>query len=198
MPQPDYNKARNYIILRLENELSEELYYHDIYHTTRSVLPAAERLAKLCGIGQGDLLLLKTAILYHDAGYIEQYSENEPIGAAIAAQHLPDFGYTDEQIEVIQGLILATRMPQSPSTLLEQIICDADLDSLGRNDFFIHSEKLRLELLSRGNYFSLRDWYEIQIEFLQSHSYFTQEAHELRDKGKQDNLEEMLVLLGIV
>ena len=198
MPKPDYSEAKTYIVSRLENELDANLYYHDVYHTTRSVLPAAKHLAELCRIGSENLLLLKTAVLFHDTGYIEQYSENEPIGAAIAARHLPDFGYTGEQVEVIQGLILATRMPQSPRTLLEQIICDADLDSLGRDDFFIHSEKLRLELMSRGNYFSLMKWYKIQVEFLQSHTYFTQEAHTLRDPGKQKNLEEMLNLLHAI
>jgi len=160
------------------------------------VLPAASRLAEMEGIAGEPLWLLQTGALFHDIGYIRQYGENEPIAAEMALTSLPDFDYTPDQIEVVAGIILATRMPQRPRTLLEQIVCDADLDSLGRDDFFILSMKLRSEHRAFVGPVSLREWLTRQLAFLAGHSYFTSSAKTLRDHGKRENIEELKSLLS--
>ncbi len=191
MREAEWERVRRDMLERLARELPPDLYYHGIHHTRDDVLPAAERLATRAGLDAEQSLLLKTAALYHDAGFLIQYQENEALGAAIAAETLPQFGYTPAQIASIQALIRATRMPQQPQDLLQSLLCDADLDSLGRADYLETSHNLRQELAAYGTRISLRDWYTRQLAFLSGHEYFTAAARSLRDAGKQENIAEL-------
>ena len=109
----------------------------------------------------------------------------------MAAEVLQKFGYTDEQIKTIQELILATAIPQQPKNKLQEIICDADLDYLGRDDFHTIADLLKKELLERGKITSDRQWDEIQVSFLTAHKYHTQSAIKLRQAKKLKHLEEI-------
>jgi uncharacterized protein len=197
MSNPDYAAAYGYISGRLLNELSPDLYYHSFQHTIVDVLPAAERLAQMEGISDSERLLLQTAALYHDIGYVEAHERNEPIAARIANETLPGFGYSTDQIRTIHDLIMVTQLPQQPQTHLQQIMCDADLDALGRDDFFITSHRLRLELSRYGQPTPLRDWYTRQLAFLEAHQYFTASARALHDAQKHQIAAELRQLLGI-
>jgi len=188
MKLPDWERARQYVFGRLEKELSPELTYHSLRHTRDDVLPAAERLAAAAKVDGEDLLLLRTAALYHDIGFVERIYLNEPIAVRIAAETLPDFGYTPAQIAVVSDIIMATRLPQDPHTFLEELMADADLDSLGREDYFEVSHLLYLERLAQGMQMTAEQWCEIQLIFLTDHSYFTSVARSLRDAGKQNNI----------
>lgn len=196
MSQPDFEAARAYIEARLCDELPSDLYYHSPNHTLHDVLPAVEMLAAMEGVGGEDLLLLRTAALYHDAGYLIQHSQNEAIAVQLVEKILPTFAYTPDQITAIGQLIMATQLPQQPENLLEAILCDADLNGLARKDFFLLSHSLRLELAAYGSPLSVRNWYMLQIEFLSQHHYHTPAAHALYDSPKQDNLNELLNVLG--
>lgn len=197
MPNPDYAAAYAYVSGRLLNELSPDLYYHGFNHTIVDVLPAAERLSEMEGVSDEDRLLLQTAALYHDIGYIESYERNEGIAARIAAETLPRFDYSADQIHSIHDLIMVTQLPQQPGTLLQQIMCDADLNALGRDDFFITSHKLRLELSRYVSYVPLREWYIRQLTFLEAHQYFTASARALHDPVKHQIANELHNLLGM-
>lgn len=191
----DYEKARSHaeqLLMRLDKNLT----YHNAWHTLNDVLPAAERLAMKMGVGNEDITLLKTAVLFHDLGYLEQYQNNEPVAVEIAQGILPDCGYSAHEIKRISSLILKTSLPQRPDTLLEKIICDADLDSLGRNDYFELSNALYLELCHFGVSLSDNKWHKQQKAFLQNHNYFTHAARDDRDSGKQSNLAELNRLLA--
>jgi predicted metal-dependent HD superfamily phosphohydrolase len=137
------------------------------------------------------LFLLKSAATYHDAGFVESYEKNEPVGARLAEEILPSYGYSEQHIEQIKKLIYVTQIPHNPSNHLEEIICDADLDYLGRSDFHEIADKLRLELREHGKLDSDRKWDEIQVQFLTSHHYFTDTAKKTRDAKKAQNLEEI-------
>ncbi|HEY89664.1 MAG TPA: phosphohydrolase [Thermoflexia bacterium] len=188
MNKPDLERARRYVFARLAAELPADLPYHGIHHTRDDVLPAAEKLAALSKLGAEELLLVQTAALYHDLGYVERYIHNEPLGAQLAAETLPCFGYSPTQIKVIEGMILATQLPQNPNTFLEGLICDADLDSLGRDDFLETSHNLREELLLHGVELPLKSWYRQQGDFLRTHKYFTPAARALRRGQKLENI----------
>jgi uncharacterized protein len=195
MGDVNFDPIRQTVLLRLEHGLSPKLLYHGIEHTRDDVLPAAIRLGELAQLSEEDMLILKTAALYHDIGYLESYSNHEMIGARIASEELPELGYGPHQVQKIADLIMATRMPQSPRTLLEMLMCDADLDSLGREDFFITSHRLRLELRGMGLETTLREWYTRQLKFLQGQTYWTEYARALRDAGKQKTIEDLKTVL---
>ena len=192
MGVPDYESAKTYAIKRLESELSTDLCYHNVSHTVDGVMPAAARLAQLSGIDDEGVELLQVAAAFHDIGYIRVRDGHEVASARIAAQVLPDFGFSDEEIERVMGMILATRLPQSPYTLLEEIMADADLDVLGSDRFFEYTELLRCELLLNGEQMGSCRWYDQQVLFLRGHHYFTKAARDMRDAGKRANLMELL------
>ena len=154
-------------------------------------MPAVERLASIEGIQGEALSLLLTAAWFHDLGYVEQPRHHELISARIAGQILPGFGYTDEQVETVRWAILATALPQSPQNVLEQILTDADLDVLGREDFMFLNSELRRELAFYGKEYSDRDWYTGQLKFIESHTYFTTSARALRDAGQRKNIDDL-------
>jgi HD superfamily phosphohydrolase len=183
----DYKKAEEYVFNRLTKELPSNLYYHDFNHTA-DVVQAADWIAENENVSEEELLLIKTAALYHDVGFIIRYLNNEPIGAHIAQQTLTDFGYTQKQIDRIVELIMATGLPRNPQNRLEKIMCDADLDYLGRDDYFELSGKLQKELMEYGLIMSLKEWYEYQINFLIKHVFYTDTLIKLREQKKQNHL----------
>ncbi len=186
----NYYKAERHIMKILEKKLSPKLHYHSIEHT-KDVCQAIERLALSEGITDEGLFLLKSAATYHDAGFVESYEKNEPVGARMAAEILPGYGYSPQHIEQIKKLIYVTQIPHNPENHLEEIICDADLDYLGRADFHEIADKLRMELREHGKIDSDRKWDVIQVGFLTNHKYFTETAKQSRDVRKAQNLQEI-------
>ncbi len=186
----NYYKAERHIIKVLEKGLSPALHYHSIAHT-KDVVRAVERFALLEGVTDEGLFLLKSAATYHDAGFVEQYEKNEPIGARMADEILPKYGYSEQHIQRIKELIYVTQIPHQPKNKLEEIICDADLDYLGRDDFHEIADKLRRELREHGKIDSDRKWDEMQVSFLNMHKYFTPTAIASRQAKKMQNLKEI-------
>jgi uncharacterized protein len=132
------------ILNKLKNELPANLYYHSIDHTLE-VYNCAASIAKEEGVSDSDLKLLLFGAIYHDAGYLIHNEDHEQLSFATAREYLNKFNYTKEDIELICGIIMATKIPQSPKSHLEEIICDADLNYLGRIDFFGIGENLYKE-----------------------------------------------------
>ena len=190
----NYRHAERHALKLLETKLPDNLHYHGIHHT-KDVCRAAEMYGHYESISGEELYLLKTAALYHDAGFINQYSQNEPLGVELSREALPNFGYTDEQIEQVSKLILATAVPHNPTSHLEEIMCDADLDYLGRKDFWTISETLKQELRERDIVKSDRQWDEIQVKFFKMHRFFTKTAIRMRKGTKLKHLEEIKLRL---
>jgi len=192
---PDTEGAIRYALSRLERELSPELTYHSLWHTIEDVLPAARQLATLMGVSPEEARLVEIGAAYHDIGFVVRHQEHERAGAEIAAQVLPGFGFTSGQVAAVQGMILATRIPQSPRTPLEEILADADLDAMGRDDSLARSQALRAEQASFGAPVGEVEWYHRQLKFFREHRYFTTAARLLRDEGKRGQIATMEALL---
>jgi uncharacterized protein len=188
--------AKRYALDRLARELPSALCYHTPAHTHEDVVPAVARLAALAGVRGVSLLLLTTAAYYHDLGYIVRREGHEEAGVDLAAASLPVFGYRPTHIRRVAALIRATKMPQWPRSLPAQILADADLDVLGRDDFLARNSALRQELANYGQHFSDVAWYARQVAFLQGHRYWTAVARTLRDGTKQCNRERLAALLA--
>lgn len=186
---PDHDGAFAYAHERLRRELAAHLTYHNLAHTRDDVLGAVERLAAAERISGHDLILLRTGAWYHDLGYIVQARGHEELSAQMAAEVLPRFGYNREDIHVITGLIMATRLPQTPHTRMEQIIADADLDVFGQIEFPRKNQALRDEMAAFNRRYSDREWFRTQIDFLQAHTYFTDSARRANDAQKTRNLD---------
>ena len=192
----DFEQMRVNTLNRLKSLLPENIYYHDLPHTL-NVEKAAVRYAKLEGVDPNSLLLLRTAVLFHDAGFIMKYNHNEDFGISMAQANLPKFGYSKSQIEVISKIINATKHSVSPTTLLEKIMCDADHDYLGRPDYHVIAKKLRVELNDFETSFTDEQWIKYQIQFLEKdHKYYTETANNIREHGKKARIAELKLNLN--
>lgn len=189
-----FTDIQEIILDKLEMDLPGHLFYHNVKHTVDVVTEV-----ELIGWGEGcsdeEILLLKTAGLFHDVGHIIAYDNHEFYGTQIAKEMLPEFNYTTDQIDRICSLIMSTKLPPNPTNLLENIICDSDLDYLGRSDFIPVSNTLYEELKARDKMGSLNDWNKIQVKFISGHQYFTKTARSLREVNKQLQIERIQSLI---
>ena len=191
----DFAGAKAYILEKMERELNPDLVYHNLEHTL-DVFNAALNIAAKEGVKGKDLALLKTAAVYHDSGMLLRYVGHEDASVEIIKEILPRFEYSDDDIEIIANMIITTKLPQGAETFLAKILCDADLDYLGREDFIMNSHRLRHEWITLNiNKLTLYEWYQLQIKFLETHEYFTNCAVKLRQAKKEENLKQIKELL---
>lgn len=188
---PDYQGAERAITDTLDQRLPKDLFYHGLHHT-RDVYGAAMQIARSEHISPEELNLLKIATMFHDAGFITHYKNHEEAGCEMARAMLPAFGFGRRQIRLIEGMIMATQIPQSPRTQLERIICDADLDYLGRDDFRDIAKTLFDELKVYMNMKDEKVWNQIQLDFLRNHQYHTAYSRQHREAKKQQHLSEII------
>jgi predicted metal-dependent HD superfamily phosphohydrolase len=168
--------------------LPPTLYYHCLEHTMQVVAYSIQLAAK-AGLDKKEEELLFAAAVLHDSGYGKKYRANEGVGAIFASKILPDYGFSKREIEQVKQMILATNLVVSPNNQLEMLLIDADMAYLGRDDFFMWSDRLFREWKAFGLFDGTAEaWLHTQIEFLQSHVYATPEAFELFDAGKQNNI----------
>ncbi len=186
----DQPAAEIFILAKLRHGLPKERTYHNFSHTL-DVYRSTVELGMHNGIQGVDMDLLRTAALYHDSGFLIQDHDHEEAGCVLAREALPQFGYTGQLIDQVCELIMATKIPQRPGDLLAQILCDADLDYLGRSDFFRIGTTLFWELRHYGIVKDERDWNELQMRFLSAHQYFTATSRAEREPVKQQHLQEI-------
>ncbi len=171
--------------------LSINLTYHNLDHTL-DVTEQSERIATAEGVSdKKEIFLLKVAALYHDTGFLRTYANHEEASCTIFLEESDRFGFTLEEKNLITGLIMATKLPQTPATLLQKVICDADLDYLGRSDFFEIGDGLRREFLKYGIIKTNEEWDKLQVKFLTNHKYHTQTSRQLRESFKQENIAKL-------
>ncbi|MBL7789519.1 MAG: HD domain-containing protein [Chitinophagales bacterium] len=192
----NFHLAKKYILTRLKDELPSYLTYHG-YHHTWDVYEMTIEIAMSEGItDEEDLTLLKTAAIFHDSGFILAYNGHEDLSCEIVREKLPEFDYNEEQIEKICSMIQATKIPQNPQTQLEEILADADLDYLGREDFYPISSSLFEEFKSISLLKTEEEWNKIQVKFLEQHHYFTKTCIQRRKDAKEKRLVELRKLIG--
>jgi adenylate cyclase len=192
-----FHDLEEYILNRLEKELPHYLYYHNVKHTM-DVLIGVEVIGSAEKISDAEMLLLKTAALFHDMGQIVQSKGHEEISCSFAKEILPHYGYSQLQIQEICRIIMATQLPPNPQDLLQKIMCDADLDYLGRPDFIPVSDTLYDELHYQNIISSKDQWNAIQIKFISGHYYFTDFAKQNREVNKQRQIARLKKLLPSV
>ena len=184
----DYNSLKESIFQLLGESLPEHLSYHGLHHT-RDVLSALEiYLVEENITDEREQTLLRTGAVLHDCGFTIAYQNHEENGVKIARATLGDFGYKHDEIEIVASMILATKVPQRPLSHLEEILCDCDLDYLGREDFdkisqSLYSEWKSYQMVTHPEEFEIK-----QIRFMENHSYFTKFARNTRAPRKEKTL----------
>jgi uncharacterized protein len=183
-PEP----AGEFIIDKLQKYLPKHFTYHSVAHAF-DVRNSAECIAQQENVSSYEMQLLLTAALYHDSGFLAGALGHEEESCRIVKEVLPAYGYTANEIDLICGMIMATKLPQTPHTLLESILADADLDYLGRDDFFTIGDKLFKEFTLSGATGDKDEWNKTQLDFMKNHCYFTEASTKLRRSKKEANIE---------
>lgn len=185
-----YIKLRKKGIEILNTQLSGELFYHGIHHTY-DVCNVINQYIRREKINSYQAKLLRIGALFHDIGFTISNQNHEEKSVEIAKKYMTDFGFSKNDFNVVKGLILATKIPQSPKNQLEKIICDADLDYLGRADFYPISNQLFKELKAFSIFKTMDEWNMAQIKFLEAHSYHTKFARKNRQPEKEKRIVEI-------
>jgi HD superfamily phosphodiesterase len=181
---------KNFVIGLLNEKLPAFYYYHD-YHHTLYVTEKALQIGYQERCTEAEMNLLEVAALWHDTGYILTYDGHEEAGCELARQYLPGFGFSEENINKITGMIMATKIPQSPKNKLEAIIADADLEYLGTSFAAGKANDLFRELQFLNPALTKEQWNQMQISFIQQHHYFTEFCLEKREPVKAAYLREL-------
>jgi predicted metal-dependent HD superfamily phosphohydrolase len=143
-------------------------------------------------IDNNSLELLVIAAYFHDVGHVSGSRNHEKMSCRYAMDFLKENGCQQDQLEIVQGIILATAMPQNPHTELQKIICDADLSHIGKASFWSQNEGLRLEWsVYDHNVFSDKQWVELNIKFFECHEFKTLYARDKFGKRKNRNLAQL-------
>ncbi len=192
-----YIKIRKKAFEILNSKLSKKLYYHGAHHTY-DVLSVINQFIKREKIVSYNAKLLRIGTLYHDIGFTISNIEHEKLGCEIVEKYMLEYGFSDKDIKVVKGLIMATRIPQTPQNYLEKLICDADLDYLGRGDYYPISDQLFKELQSFSVVNDVNEWNKIQINFLEAHQYHTDFAKKNRQPQKEKRIKELMELVDKV
>ena len=177
------------IIEQLREKLPDYLSYHSIDHII-DVANVCNEYIEYYHIPEEMAKLLRIAAICHDYGFIESTLDHEERGI-VALQGLLTPILNRQEVEIINGMIRATKVPQEPKTFYEEILADADLDYLGRKDYDEISAKLFKEYLHLGVVSNKIGWLDLQISFLENHKFHTDFAKKNRKKSKTKKLKEL-------
>lgn len=185
-----YEEIHHRIFQLLETELPSFLSYHSPLHTAY-VIEQAELIASHENINSNELILIKIASMLHDIGFIQQYKNHEEAGCQIAIQLLEELSFSQHEIDQVCGMIMATKIPQSPRTKSEKIVADADLEYLGTDLFVPVSRLLFQELHYIDDALTSAEFQRIQIDFLTNHTYHTDFCIRHREPKKKHHLQQL-------
>ena len=183
-----YPEICHKILEDLSRQLPDHLTYHSLNHII-DVANVCNHYIDYYMVSDRVGELIRIAAVAHDYGYIYTPVDHEERSILEVRPMLKN--YSNSEIALIDGMIRATRVPQKPGNLYEDILADADLDYLGRDDYGTISEGLYKEFLHYGVVKTELDWLRLQIKFLENHTFHTEWARTHRSPGKQQVLQRL-------
>jgi predicted metal-dependent HD superfamily phosphohydrolase len=187
-------KSRKYVESFLKENLSDGIYYHDLEHT-QEVVEASQEIGIASKLSNEELEIVLIAAWFHDTGYYKGMENHEEMSRDVAEKFLKQAGIGESKLAAVGGCILATKIPQTPKNIMEEVLCDADLYHVSTREFFTKSELLRKEFsLIFPDEIQLDEWFKNSIKFLKNHSFFTSYAKEKLLPAKKENLKKLKVL----
>jgi predicted metal-dependent HD superfamily phosphohydrolase len=185
-----YKQAEDHIKKMFSTHDNQKFYYHSLEHT-QEIVKRAEEIAAHYKLSEKEMMAAYIAAWFHDTGYLFTTPENHEEKSVEQMKSFMETNFPDtELIQTIEGCIMATKKDIEPSTLLQQIICDADTYHLGTKDFKKTNKQVKKELFPNDD-ISKNEWNIKTLEFLEKHKYYTTYCMELLEKGKQANIEKL-------
>ena len=186
--QQQLDDVKHHVLHYFETHADTQLIYHDLKHT-KDVVANATRIATHYQLNDEDFFVVVTAAWFHDTGYFEDKFNHEEAGAVLVEKYLEKLGVDDTVIQKVKGCIIATKMPQNPTGLLEEIVCDADLYHLGLDTLPERSKLMRKEVEAiKHMELNKQTWRRKTLELMEQHHYYTDYAQHLLNEQKDKNL----------
>lgn len=185
---PFIEETKKYVAEFIADHFTENICYHNIDHTLE-VVEAAEFIGRKCNLSERELEIVIVAAWFHDTGYYLGCENHENASVGIAAKYLEDRKTDKEFVDAVKKCILSTKIPQSPTNLLEKIICDADLFHLASEKFFEKSELLWQEFSYNDENMTPKSWLSQSKKFVEAHRYHTAFGKEKLFPKLKKNLE---------
>ncbi|MDB5288323.1 MAG: hypothetical protein JWR05_3272 [Mucilaginibacter sp.] len=176
-----------------DKELPEGMYFHNLEHTNSVVQSVTE-----IGIMRGSLTTMEQTIVllaawFHDCGYCHTYIGHEDSSVSIATDFLNEQECDITLIVQVTACIAATKVPQRPQNLLQEVLCDADMAHLAKSDYIDYANRLKQEWeVHLKKYFSEKQWRNLNLELLTRHKYFTTYGKDVLEAEKLKNIERLL------
>ena len=198
MHKSHLQKVEEYVLSILNERTPVENTYHTLDHT-KDVVHACIEIGIKENLTPDEMEMIQIAAWFHDIGYIEKTAGHEEISAMYASNFLTEENYPSDRIDIIIACILATKVPQSPKNKLEKIICDADLNHLGKKIFFERNDKYRTEVQNNQHrILSEYEWITKTIDFVTRHRFFTEYAILTFSEQKKENLRDLQDQLNLI
>jgi len=184
--------AEVYVAEFYRTHFSDKYIFHDFQHT-KEVVEATRQIAAGYELTEQQMENLLLAAWFHDIGYIEGAEGHEERSCRYTREFLEENQYPAEDIQIILDCIRSTKIAALPNTLLEKILCDADLSHLGSKMYWEHCTRLRQELfLTQNIVMSEHEWVNFELDFITHQQYYTEVARELFDKRKQKHIRQLM------
>lgn len=188
--------TERFVIQLFKEHLPGWALYHDLSHTIDTVQSCIE-IGKESGLTEDDLEQLIIAAWFHDVGYIYKVDGHEEKSSEIASDFLKSIDYPTDKIEIVINCILATKVSIIPKNLIESVICDSDLVSLGSIDYFRKNNLLKDETeLREGRKIIEVDWLQRSLKFLSEHRYYTDYARLKFGSQLENNILRLREMIG--
>ena len=184
------DSVKGYVDSLFAEHQEKALAYHNIEHTHKAVA-AATKIADHYQLDDDDYTAVIIAIWFHDTGYLRGSAEgHEARGVEIAKEYLQKNNARQNVVSRVEECIMATKMPQTPTSLISEIVCDADLYHLGTEDFVAINKLVRKEMNATcPERFSRKEWNKLSLMMLHKHQFNTDFCKTALQKGKQQNIE---------
>ncbi len=188
---PIVEKAFIYVTDLIVERMAPTMQFHNLQHTL-DVFEAINEISQHISLTEDEHTTLQLAALFHDTGYVFQYLGHEDISIAIAGTYLMQQGYHKGMYTPVLDCIEATKIPQLPQNLLQQVICDADFYHFAKPNYIAYAERLRNEWeVHLNRKYTNEEWSQLNIGVLTNHHYFTEYGQTVMQAIKQQNIDLM-------
>lgn len=195
---PLLDQTRKFVVELMTNKLPEQYVYHNLQHTL-DVVSAAEEIAIHANLETEQIEVVMAAAYLHDIGYIKNNEQHEDHSITLSREFLEQLGANKKYIEDVIGCIEATKLPQNPKNLPQQVLCDADLYHLSSGHYFEKAELLRTEFsIIEKEVISESEWLDMSTVFIDNHQYFTDYGKLTLGPRKAKNLKKIKKRLKVL
>lgn len=188
-------EARSLAEREFADRTFDKYYFHNLDHT-KEVVAAVNDIGKHCDLTNEEFEAAITAAWLHDIGYREGSENHEENSVKAASGLFAKLNTPIGKISMINSAILSTRIPQHPRSMVDKVLCDADLYHLATEECDEKGRLLRSEWThTKKKDMNDKDWLQHNVEFMEGHHYHTPYGQTVLEEGKRKNIKRIKKVL---